>query len=286
MHFTAAFAAAVLSATTVLAAPQPMGHGLEARMAARRGANLKHISQPIKKNGKTAQIAGVNATVNAPTKTEVEYSSNWAGAVIEEPPSGTFTAVSGKFTVPTPGVPSGSSGAGEYAASAWVGIDGDTYGNAILQTGVDFYATSSGSYSFDAWYEWYPDYAYNFNGIDISAGDVITVTVESSSSSAGTAVVENETTGQRVSKSLTAPESSATLGGQNAEWIVEDFESNGSLVAFADFGSVTFTDATAETSSGGSYGPSDGSIIDIEQGSTVLTSVSVGSGEVTVTYTG
>ncbi|KAK7549482.1 peptidase A4 family-domain-containing protein [Phyllosticta citricarpa] len=282
MQFTAAFALAVLSATTVLAAPQPMGHGLEARMAARRG--LSRTSQPIRKNGKTVEIAGVNSTVNAPTKTEVEYSSNWAGAVIEEPPSGTFTAVSGKFTVPTPGVPSGSIGAGD--ASAWVGIDGDTYGNAILQTGVDFYATSSGSYSFDAWYEWYPDYAYNFNGIDISAGDVITVSVESSSSSAGTAVVENETTGQRVSKSLTAPESSATLGGQNAEWIVEDFESNGSLVSFADFGSVTFTDATASTSSGGSYGPSDGSIFDIEQGSTVLTSVSVGSHEVTVTYTG
>lgn len=113
MHFTAAFAAAILSATTVLAAPQAMGHGLEARMAARRG--LTRTSQPIQKNGRTAMVAGVNETTNAPTKTEVEYSSNWAGAVIEEPPSGTFTAVSGKFTVPTPSVPSGSSGSGEYA---------------------------------------------------------------------------------------------------------------------------------------------------------------------------
>ncbi|KAK8193194.1 peptidase A4 family-domain-containing protein [Phyllosticta capitalensis] len=285
MHFTAAFAAAILSATTVLAAPQAMGHGLEARMAARRG--LTRTSQPIQKNGRTAMVAGVNETTNAPTKTEVEYSSNWAGAVIEEPPSGTFTAVSGKFTVPTPSVPSGSSGSGEYAsASAWVGIDGDTYGNAILQTGVDFYATSSGSYSFDCWYEWYPDYAYDFSGIEISAGDVVTVSVTSSSSSAGTAVIENETTGQSVSKSLTAPESSATLGGQNAEWIVEDFESNGSLVSFADFGSVTFTDATAKTSTGNTYDPSDATVIDIEQGSTVLTSVSISSDEVTVTYTG
>ena len=33
-------------------------------------------------------------------------------------------------------MPSGSSGA--HYASAWVGIDGDTCGNAILQTGVDF----------------------------------------------------------------------------------------------------------------------------------------------------
>lgn len=47
---------------------------------------------------------------------------------------GTFTTVTGTFTVPTP---SGTSG----AASAWVGIDGDTCGNAILQTGIDFTIT-------------------------------------------------------------------------------------------------------------------------------------------------
>ena len=38
--------------------------------------------------------------------------------------------------MPTPKEPSGSSGA--HYASAWVGIDGDTCGTAILQTGVDF----------------------------------------------------------------------------------------------------------------------------------------------------
>lgn len=46
----------------------------------------------------------------------------------------------------------------QYAASAWVGIDGDTADNSILQTGVDFYA-EGGEVGFDAWYEWYPDYA-------------------------------------------------------------------------------------------------------------------------------
>lgn len=46
----------------------------------------------------------------------------------------------------------------QYAASAWVGIDGDTASNSILQTGVDFYVEGS-SIGFDAWYEWYPDYA-------------------------------------------------------------------------------------------------------------------------------
>jgi hypothetical protein len=59
----------------------------------------------------------------------------------------TFTAVTGKFTVPTPKKPSGSSGT--HAASAWVGIDGDTCETAILQTGVDFTIDEDDNVSFD-----------------------------------------------------------------------------------------------------------------------------------------
>ena len=207
-------------------------------------------------------------------KSNVEYSSNWAGAVLTAPPSGTtFNAVSAQFVVPSP---TGSDG----SASAWVGIDGDTYGNAILQTGIDF-TISGGQVSYDAWYEWYPDYAYDFSGISISAGDTIYVSVQSSSSTSGTAYIENLSNGQSVSQDLT---SSSALGGQNAEWIVEDFEENGGLVTFADFGTVTFTDAVAGDSSGGSNGPDGATIIDIEQNS-VLTSVSVlSNSEVVVSY--
>ena len=53
---------------------------------------------------------------------------------------GTFTAVTGTFVVPSPSSPDGS-------AAIWVGIDGDTCGNAILQTGVEFtYAGGSVTY--------------------------------------------------------------------------------------------------------------------------------------------
>lgn len=57
----------------------------------------------------------------------------------------TYKSVTASFTVPTPKAPgSGSS----YSASAWVGIDGDTYGNSILQTGLDFTITN-GKVSYD-----------------------------------------------------------------------------------------------------------------------------------------
>lgn len=56
---------------------------------------------------------------------------------------GTFTSVTGTFTVPTP---SGASGA---SAAAWVGIDGDTCANVLLQTGVDFTVSANGEATYD-----------------------------------------------------------------------------------------------------------------------------------------
>jgi hypothetical protein len=42
---------------------------------------------------------------------------------------------------------------------------------------IDDGRTRGGEVSYDAWYEWYPDYAHDFSGIDISTGDVIKLTV-------------------------------------------------------------------------------------------------------------
>ncbi|RAK95959.1 A4/G1 family peptidase [Aspergillus ibericus CBS 121593] len=264
MKFTAALAAAVLAGVAT-AAPE---RGLEARLKAR--ASTKS-SRPLQ---------SVDRPSTVKNQTNVEYSSNWSGAVLVEPPSAaaTYTAVTGTFTVPEPT----GSGSGSQAASAWVGIDGDTYGNAILQTGVDF-TIEDGEVSFDAWYEWYPDYAYDFSGIDISAGDEIVAIVESYSSTSGIAIIENKSTGQKVSKTLS---SSSNLGGQNAEWIVEDFEEGGSLVNLVDFGTVTFTGAVAAVAGGSTVGLEDATIIEIEDESgQVVTDVTIDSdSSVTITY--
>ncbi|KAN0088194.1 Peptidase A4 family domain containing protein [Tylopilus felleus] len=202
----------------------------------------------------------------------VSYSKNWAGAVWNKD-AGTFTSISATFQVPTP---SGNDG----AATGWVGIDGDTCQNAILQTGVDF-TVSGGQVSYDAWYEWYPDYSHDFNDISFNGGDTVNVTVVATSTTSGTAIIENLTNGQSVTQALT---SSSALCGQDAEWIVEDFEQGNSLVAFVDFGSVTFSSATAPGSDGTTYTPSGATIIDIKQNNTVLTDASVSGNTLTVTY--
>ncbi|KAH8690098.1 putative aspergillopepsin-2 precursor [Talaromyces proteolyticus] len=270
----------LLLAASAIAAPAP-GHGLAARVARRKlGNHQTHPKIPAPSADlEPSELAKANSTHN-------DYSSNWAGAVLTAPPSGTtFTSVTAQFTVPTPKLPSGATA--DSSASAWVGIDGDTYSAAILQTGVDFNVDTSGTVSYDAWYEWYPDYAYDFSGININSGDVIKVTVTSSSSSAGSCVIENLTSGQQVSQDLSAPSSSSNLGGQNAEWIVEDFDSNGSQVPFANFGTVQFTGASAGVSDGSTVGTDGADVLDIQQNNVVLTSSSVpSSSEVDVSYAG
>ncbi|KAI0750399.1 aspergillopepsin [Fomes fomentarius] len=269
--FGATLLCQVLLATAAFAVPTSKERF--AQRLSRRASGLQHQSSP-------KQLIGPSAEINAiSNSSHVEYSSNWAGAVLVAS-TATYKSVTGTFVVPTPKEPSG--GSGTHSASAWVGIDGDTCGTAILQTGVDF-TISGSSVSFDAWYEWYPDYAYDFSGITFSAGDTVTVTVTASSKTGGTATITNKTKGKTVTHTFS---SQPSLCEYNAEWIVEDFESGGSLVPFANFGTVTFTGASATTSSGSTVGPSGATLIDIKQSNKVLTSSSVSSNSVTVSYTG
>lgn len=268
MKFSVTILAQALLAASTFAVPH--GGGLSKRLARRATRRSSHPQIPA--SGDTEGPEGSN----------VQYSSNWSGAVLTSPPSGsTFTSVSAQFTVPNPKSVDGKAG----AASAWVGIDGDTYQNAILQTGLDFNVDASGAVSYDAWYEWYPNPSVDFSGISFKAGDNVAISVVAPSTTHGVATIHNLSSGQTVHRNMTAPSSSSALGGQNAEWIVEDFESNGSLVSFCNFGTVTFSDATAGLSSGSSVGTDGSVLMDIRQNNKILTSANTpSSSSITVTY--
>ncbi|KAF1351839.1 peptidase A4 family-domain-containing protein [Delphinella strobiligena] len=280
MKFSAVLITAVLSASTVMAAP-----GTAARRArnadrlSKRSANGLRQSRPM-------IPANVTADFNDLKDHKTETSNNWAGAVL----IGTgYKGVAGTFVVPDPSLPSGGDSSTYYSAAAWVGIDGDTCDTSILQTGVDF-NIQDGEVSFDAWYEWYPDYSYDFTGISFSAGDTVKLTIDATSTTAGTATVENVSTGKTVTHKFSGE--SDALCEYNAEWIVEDFtEVNGgteSLVPLVDFGTVTFTDAYATTDSG-TVGVTGATIIDMisEDGNTREADTSLsGSKSVIVKYVG
>ncbi|KAI0035573.1 aspergillopepsin [Vararia minispora EC-137] len=258
------FSAALLALVSAAAAFPSSRERFEMRQARRANGRLSQPKQAVQ--GPTPQAT--NAT--HPT----QFSTNWSGAVLVAG-SSTFKTVTGTFTVPTPREPSG--GSGTHSSSAWVGIDGDTCQTAILQTGIDF-NVNGGSVSFDAWFEWFPAFAQDFSGITVRAGDSITTTVTATSLTSGTATIVNHSTGQTVSHTFSGQPS---LCQENAEWIVEDFQQGNSLVPLSNFGTVTFTGASA-----GGTSPSGATIINMEQNNRVLTSASVSGSSVSVAYTG
>ncbi|KAJ0416953.1 peptidase A4 family-domain-containing protein [Aspergillus carlsbadensis] len=257
----------LFATSTLLGTSLCLPSNLTSRIQARSLNRQSHPNLPMP-GGHEGTQSGFR-TANTAT---VAYSNNWAGAVREKPPAGgPYTAVSATFTVPAPTATPGSTGM--QAGSAWVGIDGDTYVGAILQTGVDFYI-ENGQIHNDAWFEWFPDYAYDFN-LGVNTGDVIVAMVQSFSPSEGIAVIENQSTGQKATQTVKAPRAQATLAGQNADWIVEDFQSGDSIVALADFGSVTFTGCEAQAQNGEILGLNGATIIELKQKDKVLTEVAV-----------
>lgn len=161
--------------------------------------------------------------------------SNWGGAVQE---GNGWTYVTGTATVPS--ITGQSSEAG---AAGWVGIDGDSCQNAILQTGF----AAFGDGSLEAWYEWFPEPSFTYD-LDISAGDQLRMTVFAHDTNSGNSTIENLTTGQSASHQFENMSESLCL--TDAEWIVEDFESGGESVPFANFGDIDFTDAEARSPDG------------------------------------
>jgi len=260
---TNAAIAALYCASAVLAAPFT-----ELRRE-RRQARGRHTLPPQNVTN-VVQADGTSSTA-------VQYSNNWAGAVLV---GNGFTTVTGSVVVPTPKSPQGANERTQYAAAAWVGIDGDTCSSAILQTGIDF-QVQGGQVSYAAWYEWYPDYSYNFDDFALNAGDTIQMTVTTQSTSGGVATLENLSSGQSVTHSFSSE--SAQLCQTNAEWIVEDFSEGNELVPMVDFTNVEFTGAAAVT--GGETVDTTGAVImDIRQNNRVYTSCEASGSEVSCSY--
>ncbi|UNI14296.1 hypothetical protein JDV02_000939 [Purpureocillium takamizusanense] len=176
----------------------------------------------------------------------------WGGAVQQ---GQGWHYVTGTVTIPRVGGQSPSA-----AASAWVGIDGWSCQNAILQTGVNLY----GDGSLATWYEWWPDAsAYYDTPIDLRAGDRLRLSVFASSSTSGNVTIENLSNGQAQSHVFQGE--GRALCASDAEWVVEDFGSdyNGNHVPFVDFGSVEFLDAVA-SGPNGNVTPQGASIVNVE----------------------
>ncbi|KAM0245150.1 hypothetical protein ACHAQJ_010643 [Trichoderma viride] len=264
MKFIALASNLLLVATGALASP----------LSARKQAAMDALRVRNSFRRSNAFRAGSNNTGTADAT-----SVNWAGVAIEQ--TG-VTEVSGTFTVPQPRVPPGGDPGISYCGVAWVGIDGWTNGD-LIQTGVLWCIFENETF-WEPWYEYLPAPITSYEGVSVGAGSVVTVTATKTGTNSGftTLTVDGITVSQTFSGE------SFSLPGTSAEWIVEDYEVSvlgPPFVPFADFGSVTFTGATAVVN-GATLTPGEGAwfIIDLEQNGTSITSSSLSGSTVTINY--
>lgn len=173
-----------------------------------------------------------SALLFAPAGTATAESSDWAGWDVT---GGIYTSVAARWTEPKVTcsmVPNSSS-------AFWVGLDGDT-STSVEQTGTQANCVN-GVAEYQAWYEFYPSPSVNLTQV-VKPGDTMSASVSYSKAGAYTLTIKDLTRG------WTSIKRGAVDAGTNAsaEVIAEapTDGSTGDLMALADFGTATFTDAT------------------------------------------
>jgi peptidase A4-like protein len=161
--------------------------------------------------------------------TVTSSSSNWSGYAAN---GGTFTSVTGTWTVPT--VSPTSAG----ADATWVGIGGLTSSD-LIQAGTQAMVDGNGTVAYSSWIEMLPASSRSAP-LSVTAGDSITVTITQQSGNDWLIAMKNNTTGGTYN--ITVQYSSSN---SSAEWVQEAPSVGRGVVALDQFGTVQFTGASA-----------------------------------------
>jgi len=167
-------------------------------------------------------------------------SENWSGYAavtsLNHPAAKVVTAVSGTWVVPTL-----SPSSQNTWSSIWVGIDGFS-SSTVEQIGTehDWYNGAQQNY---AWFEMYPNFAFEIVGFPARPGDVISASVVYQGNNVFLLSIANSTAGVRTSVP-TKYTKSKVAQRSSAEWIVEA-PFSGSTLPLAHFNNVFFSRCTA-----------------------------------------
>jgi hypothetical protein len=174
---------------------------------------------------------GTSPSVTQPgtAATVTSSSSNWSGYAAN---GGTFTSVTGTWTVPT--VAASSVG----ADATWVGIGGLTSSD-LIQAGTQAMVDGSGTVAYSSWIEMLPASSRSVP-LSVTAGDSVTVTITQQSGNDWLIAMKNNTTGGTYN--ITVQYSSSN---SSAEWVQEAPSVGRGLVPLDHFGTLQFTAASA-----------------------------------------
>jgi hypothetical protein len=167
-----------------------------------------------------------------PPATVGSTSRNWSGYVAS---SGTFTAVSGTWTIPT--VSPSTSGTSARADATWVGIGGAT-ATDLVQAGTQA-TVANGVVQYSAWVETLPQASRDVS-LAVAAGDTVTVSLAQQTAGTWNITIQNTTSGGVYNGTVTYASSVSS-----AEWIEEaPTAGKGGVVLLDRFGTVQFTNAS------------------------------------------
>ncbi len=142
--------------------------------------------------------------------------------------------MTGTWTVPQPDTNSGALG----ADAAWVGIGGEN-SRDLIQAGTEETVLSSGRVRYDAWIEMLPQYSHPVP-LAVHPGDSVTVSIAQQPDSSWKISFKNNTTGGAYDRTV---QYSSSLS--SAEWIEEAPSGRGGILPLDNFGSVSFSGASA-----------------------------------------
>ncbi len=157
-------------------------------------------------------------------------SRNWSGYAAR---GGTFTSVSATWTLPTIPLdgPFGSD-------AAWVGIGG-IRARDLIQAGTQQSASGTGSVTYQAWIEMLPAPSQTVP-LTVLPGESVSVSVDQQAGDAWLIVFANLTSGQTLERTV---QYSSSLS--SAEWIEEAPSTRRRVLPISQFGSLTFSTASA-----------------------------------------
>jgi hypothetical protein len=245
-YYTSALLGAALAAATALT-------------ACGSGGNNSSTASSSSPAGAAASPQASSAKTVAVTQQD---DSNWAGYVAANSTTTTtrFSSVSGSWTQPSADCGSGSP---SYSAF-WIGLGGYT-GQHLEQIGTSADCSANGSAVYSAWYELVPA-AQVAVSMTVKPGDHLSARVAVSGTTVSLSM-SDLTRHATFSKQLQMSSPSLT----SAEWIAEAPSQCASsagassaedcrILSLADFGSVSFTDASASAGQSGSIASGLGTV--------------------------
>jgi hypothetical protein len=191
--------------------------------------------------GGMTPVARADNVVQIPVSSVSSY--NWSGYAVL-PSSTMVQSVSASWVVPTI---NSSVTPGGWSCT-WVGIDGYSSGS-VEQVGI--MANGSSAYpslpQYFTWFEMYPDYMYYWPDMTVNPGDHMSAQVVYAGSNNYVLSIQDLTS--QVSASTTQT-SNGPMARSSGEWIVEAPTLGSTIQSLADFGSETFTGASATLDTG------------------------------------